>query len=213
MKENITKEEASKELNKGLKKAEEVLKDEDKTEEILNRTEKKLRVIPKLGKTLAMIPTMVSMVRSYIKKEYKEIPIGTIISTLSAIIYFLSPIDIIPDFIPGAGLIDDAAVVAACLALINTDLDEYRLWRERYQIIRPLIDNVDKVHTTKLGLKRIMNNLGVDDNIVEYCKKIIKHKDSNIYKIGKNWYVEKDTVKLTINANNFCIITAHKENI
>jgi uncharacterized membrane protein YkvA (DUF1232 family) len=41
----------------------------------------------------------------------------------------LSPVDLIPDFIPGIGLIDDAAVVVACLNLIQSDFEAYKAWK------------------------------------------------------------------------------------
>ncbi len=52
------------------------------------------------------------------------------ISIIVALIYFLSPIDLIPDTIPGAGYIDDVVVVSGCLALVRTDLEDYRIWRK-----------------------------------------------------------------------------------
>ncbi|EEA85918.1 YkvA family protein [Peptacetobacter hiranonis] len=61
----------------------------------------------------------------YVKKEYTDIPIGTIIAILSALIYFVSPIDFIPDSIPGIGYLDDVAVVAVCWNLVSSDIEEY----------------------------------------------------------------------------------------
>lgn len=66
----------------------------------------------------------------YVKKEYTDIPIGTIIAILSALIYFVSPIDFIPDSIPGIGYLDDVAVVAVCWNLVSSDIEEYTKWRE-----------------------------------------------------------------------------------
>lgn len=117
-------------LVSNFREAEEMLKDEDKMERFLQRLEKKLKTIPVAGNKLANVPIMVSMVRSYIKKEYKDIPIGTIIAIISALIYFVSPIDIIPDSIPFLGYFDDAAVVAACWKLVESDVDEYIKWRQ-----------------------------------------------------------------------------------
>ena len=117
-------------LVSNFREAEEMLKDEDKMERFLQRLEKKLKTIPVAGDKLANVPIMVSMVRSYIKKEYKDIPIGTIIAIISALIYFVSPIDIIPDSIPFLGYFDDAAVVAACWKLVESDVDEYIKWRQ-----------------------------------------------------------------------------------
>lgn len=48
-----------------------------------------------------------------------------------ALLYVLSPIDLIPDFIPGIGLLDDAAVFGAMLAAIHEDLQDYKAWRDR----------------------------------------------------------------------------------
>lgn len=116
-------------LKKGYKEAEEMLKDPDKVERFLQRLEKKLKKVPVAGSKLACIPIMVSLIRSYIKKEYTDIPIGTIIAILSALIYFVSPIDIIPDSIPAIGYFDDAAVVAVCWNFVESDVEEYIEWR------------------------------------------------------------------------------------
>lgn len=127
----ITETEAQEELKKGYKRAEKLLKDEEKLEKTLKRVEKKLKAIPVLGEKFAKVPVMISMVRSYIKKEYTEVPVGTILAVVSAVIYILSPIDVIPDVVLGAGYIDDAFVVAACLKLVETDIDEYIEWKEK----------------------------------------------------------------------------------
>lgn len=74
-----------------------------------------------------------------------------------------------------------------------------------------LVNNLDKLHTTELGIKRIKNNLQLDtDDVVEYCKSIILKKECNIYRQGKNWYCEADNVRITVNAHSYTIITAHR---
>lgn len=73
-----------------------------------------------------------------------------------------------------------------------------------------LIKNISKIHTTKLGIERIKNNLNIKtDNVVEYCTKIIQKKNSNVVKKGKNYYVTYDNIEITINSSSFTIITAH----
>ena len=102
------------ELKKGYDEAEKLLHDVDELERFLQRLEKKLKTIPIAGNKLAVLPTMISLVRNYMKKEYTDIPIGTVIAIISALIYFVSPMDIVPDSIPVIGYFDDAAVVGAC---------------------------------------------------------------------------------------------------
>jgi hypothetical protein len=74
-----------------------------------------------------------------------------------------------------------------------------------------LLNNIDKVHTTEMGIERIKKNLKLDtDDVVEYCKNKVLDKNCNIYKQGKNWYCEIDNITITINSYSYTIITAHK---
>lgn len=74
-----------------------------------------------------------------------------------------------------------------------------------------LILNINKLHTTDLGIIRIKKNLNLDtDNVVEYLKNKILNKNCHIYKKGKNYYCEIDNIRITINSYSYTIITAHK---
>ena len=73
-----------------------------------------------------------------------------------------------------------------------------------------LLANVDKIHTTEMGVDRIKKNLKLDNiDVVEYCKNKVLNKSTNIYKEGKNWYCEIDNIIITINSYSYTIITAH----
>ena len=62
-----------------------------------------------------------------------------------------------------------------------------------------LLDNIDKIHTTEMGIDRIKRNLKIDTaDVVEYCKNKVLDKNCNIYKQGKNWYCEVENTKITI---------------
>lgn len=130
MENSFDEQKAQEELEKGYKSAEKLLNDQDAIERFLQRLEKKLKVIPLAGDRLADIPIMASLIKSFIKKEYRDIPIGSIIAITSALIYFVSPIDIIPDSILFLGYIDDAAVIAVCWKLVGSDVEEYVKWRK-----------------------------------------------------------------------------------
>ena len=72
------------------------------------------------------------------------------------------------------------------------------------------LSNIDKVHTTQMGIDRIKKNLRLDKNdVVQYCKNKVLDKNCNIYRQGKNWYCEIDKVIITINLYSYTIITAH----
>ena len=51
-------------------------------------------------------------------------------SLAGTLLYIFLPIDIIPDFIPGIGFIDDAAMIALCIRMAKLDIDKYKSWKE-----------------------------------------------------------------------------------
>ncbi|WP_105209748.1 YkvA family protein [Streptococcus suis] len=110
-------------------RAEALLSDQGKLEHFLQDIEKKLARLPFGGDKFSAIPGMISMVRSYVKREYTTLPKGAILATIGALIYFFSPLDALPDFLFGPGLLDDAFVLNACLKLVKSDVDEYRIWQ------------------------------------------------------------------------------------
>jgi hypothetical protein len=74
-----------------------------------------------------------------------------------------------------------------------------------------LLNNFEKIHSTELGILRIKRNLELEiKDVVDWCRQKIKQAD-NIYKKGKNWYVSFENYIITINANSYTIITAHKK--
>ena len=75
-----------------------------------------------------------------------------------------------------------------------------------------LLRNLDKVHTTEMGVDRIKRNIEVDvEDIVSYCIDKIKQDNAVIEKKGKNYYVNVDGIIITVNASTYTLITAHKE--
>lgn len=78
----------------------------------------------------ADLQTMGSMVTDYANGRYKEIPKETIVAVVAAIVYVVSPIDLIPDAIPVVGYADDAALVSFVLSHVHKDIESYRNWKK-----------------------------------------------------------------------------------
>lgn len=72
---------------------------------------------------------LMALIKDYRSGVYRTALYGTIAAAAFALIYVFNPLDIVPDFLPIVGEIDDAAVVGACLMLIERDLHKYRDWK------------------------------------------------------------------------------------
>ena len=72
--------------------------------------------------------------------------------------------------------------------------------------------NIDKIHTTAMGMDRIKKNLSLyEADVVEWCKSKIMSEKAEISRQGKNWYICIEGCIITVNASSYTIITAHKE--
>lgn len=119
-------------LGKADKKAKKLLKKPDKLDAYLERAQTKLSSMKSpAGHLLVYIPTFIRMIRSYLSREYTDIDVKNLITIIASIIYFVSPIDLVPDFIPVLGFTDDAAALALCIKKVKNDLDKYMVWQEQ----------------------------------------------------------------------------------
>lgn len=79
-------------------------------------------------------------------------------------------------------------------------------------MINELIQNIDKLHTTEMGIERIKRNLSLEtEDVVKWCREKIQQPNTLIIRKGKNWYAEAEGCVITVNAYNYGIITAHKK--
>jgi uncharacterized membrane protein YkvA (DUF1232 family) len=124
----ITPEEARAEIRQGQSQFTE--KDLVKVLGKADEVKDKFKSSGKLRHYLEEVKLLYSLIRDYINGRYKEIPWWMISSIGVALLYVLNPFDIIPDFIPFVGYVDDALIVGICINLIRKDLDKYRVWAQ-----------------------------------------------------------------------------------
>ena len=83
-----------------------------------------------LSRLLQDFKLLFPLIRDYFKGTYRAVSVKSIIIFLAGLIYIISPFDFIPDYIPGLGQIDDVAILAFCLYLLEKDLLKYEKWRQ-----------------------------------------------------------------------------------
>lgn len=76
------------------------------------------------------IKTSFALLKDWYMGNYTKIPFRMVASIAGAMLYLVSPLDVVPDWVPFGGLLDDALVLAAIFALSRSDLNAYTIWAE-----------------------------------------------------------------------------------
>lgn len=119
-------------FKKFLASAESYIKQPTRLKKLLLDAFNKAREKKEIG-TLAheaweTLQSLFRLIKLSVAGEYTGVPTTTVVAAVAVLIYFLSPIDIIPDFIPVVGLLDDMALVAWFSTSIKHELDKFHEW-------------------------------------------------------------------------------------
>ena len=106
--------------------AEHITRNKEAFDKFLLNIETTLKKIPDVGTLRYDIPLLVSLVNSYVAGEFTEISYNAIVTVVATLLYVISPLDIIPDVIPGVGYTDDAMAVSFCIKMIQDALEKYK---------------------------------------------------------------------------------------
>ena len=118
-----------------MAEAEKMLEDEEKTKETLINATKKAKEVESSNNIFVIfedVKLLCDIVYDYVKGYYTKVPYRTIIAIAAALLYFFSPIDVIPDFLAvfyGVGYLDDVAVILYTIKALHDDLQDYKEYR------------------------------------------------------------------------------------
>lgn len=123
-------------FNKMKEKANAVLESSTQTGELVTKAEDKTSQSDKQGlKDLGtQVKALVRLVRSYKKGDYRNVSGKSMVLIVAGLLYFVSPIDAVPDFLIGAGLLDDATVLAFLFKTLSGEISAFQTWEETEQI-------------------------------------------------------------------------------
>ncbi|MBM4454909.1 MAG: DUF1232 domain-containing protein [Verrucomicrobia bacterium] len=88
-----------------------------------------LRPGPKLTDFPALIRSAPAMFRDLLARRYRQMPVGTLVGGILGFFYLVNPLDLIPEALPGIGVIDDALMLGVFLAFLSRDVKKYLLWK------------------------------------------------------------------------------------
>lgn len=123
---------ANKKITSIMSKAKETISSNERVRKLLEAGKEKLDELSKSDadkKTfVSQIQMIIKMVKTHISGEYRSFSIQSILLLVFALIYFITPLDLLPDFIPGLGFTDDISIVLFILKSLESDIDEFREW-------------------------------------------------------------------------------------
>ena len=122
----VTEKEAREIIEKGTRK----ISDSDIETVLQKEQEISRKFHGPLGRFIGDGRTLIGMIKDYWQKNYREIPWWTVAASATALLYVLNPMDLVPDFIPVIGLIDDATIVSVCLFMLDRDIKKYKVWKK-----------------------------------------------------------------------------------
>jgi uncharacterized membrane protein YkvA (DUF1232 family) len=125
----------SHELRRGLsrakKAAEAYAQDPERSGHLLEEAQRKAeRRRGVFGSLWEDFTTALRLLRSWRRRRYTNVPWRTVVALLGALIYFVNPLDVVPDALPIVGYLDDATIVAWVLHSVRGDLRRFRRWEE-----------------------------------------------------------------------------------
>ncbi|MEM6783032.1 MAG: YkvA family protein [Bacteroidota bacterium] len=112
--------------------AEAIAQDESKMQALLSRAIGKLRARrADLGGLRDELPVLLRFLRAWVQGDYRRVPWRTLTLVVAGLVYFVAPVDLLPDVLAGIGFIDDAAVIAYVLKTIRGDLERFEVWERK----------------------------------------------------------------------------------
>lgn len=119
-------------FNKAKSKAEKLIANDEKIEELIEdgfkKAHKKESELKEVWKDFQLL---LRLIKSWWKKEYTAVPWKTIIYAVTAVLYFINPLDIVPDFIPIIGYVDDITLIAFVINALQKELIKFEDWERK----------------------------------------------------------------------------------
>lgn len=122
---------------KAKEKASSIIGDKERMNDLVTSSREKLQKInfedSKVSRLAVHLRIIIRMIKAYTNGTYRELPWKSIAALAAGLVYFLMPLDLMPDFIPFTGFLDDFTVIMLLTGAFQQDIDGFLLWEENYK--------------------------------------------------------------------------------
>ena len=129
--------EASASFKSAKNRASEYANDANKLNDLLNEASQKAD--SKRGRLVEVWDSLMAclrLLRAYATGQYRDIPWASLLSVIAAVIYFVMPVDLIPDFILTLGFVDDVVLIGWIISSVKSDIDSFLLWEKTHPSLK-----------------------------------------------------------------------------
>lgn len=121
-------------MNKYIDKAKKIFDDSSKFKDLEDGADKKLDKLDgddnKVSQLIQQLKLFIRMVKMHFNGKYSSFSTKSILIMIAGLVYFVTPIDLIPDFIPALGFTDDITVIYFIYRSLSTDIEKFKSWEK-----------------------------------------------------------------------------------
>ena len=115
-------------------KASNIIGDKERMNELLTSSREKIHKInfedSKISRLGVNLRIIIRLIKAYANGSYRELPWKSLVALVSGVVYFLMPVDLLPDFIPFTGFLDDFTVIMLLSGVFQQDIEDFLIWEE-----------------------------------------------------------------------------------
>ncbi len=116
-------------LTRATKSAGSILKDTNKLNRLVDSATLSIDSgVSRMNGVKSDLSTLLSLIKAWARGDYTGVSKTTLLLSAGAVVYFVNPMDAIPDILPATGLLDDATVIGIVITSIKKDIESFKLW-------------------------------------------------------------------------------------
>ena len=113
------------------RRAQQLLSEPSRVKSLVTQANKKLVRASggRVNDMIGQIKLAIALVRAWLAGDYQQVSNKTLAILVAALLYFVVPFDVIPDFLFGWGLLDDAAVLGYVFTQLHVEIEAFKVWQ------------------------------------------------------------------------------------
>ena len=127
----------NKSVLKIFRQAKRILQEQSQVKALFGQVSKKLQTLngshKQINELLEHVQLFLRMIKKSFTGEYSSFSNKTLLSLVFGLLYFVTPLDVVPDFIPLLGFSDDLSIIYFIIKNFKSDIEAFKVWELNQQ--------------------------------------------------------------------------------